>query len=160
MRDTTWRIRMSHKVSHKHKIALYNFANFSNLNKALRQLGHGWRRGRDSNPRYGIAVYSLSRGAPSATRPPLRAPKSLEALDIRGKPAISANAVNCGFLPRTEGDCGGMPGEAVRAPFPANPLIKSHRAVPEITEVIPTILGMFTASPAYRLRGESEWKWS
>src|SRR5690606_25063240 len=31
-----------------------------------------WRRGRDSNPRYRVRVYSLSRGAPSATRPPLR----------------------------------------------------------------------------------------
>ena len=32
----------------------------------------GWRRRRDSNPRYAINVYSLSRGAPSATRPLLR----------------------------------------------------------------------------------------
>ena len=31
-----------------------------------------WRRRRDSNPRYAINVYSLSRGAPSATRPLLR----------------------------------------------------------------------------------------
>ena len=31
-----------------------------------------WRRGRDSNPRYAFDVYSLSRGAPSTTRPPLR----------------------------------------------------------------------------------------
>ena len=31
-----------------------------------------WRRRRDSNPRYVINVYSLSRGAPSATRPLLR----------------------------------------------------------------------------------------
>ena len=31
-----------------------------------------WRRGRDSNPRY-VAVYTLSRRAPSTTRPPLRA---------------------------------------------------------------------------------------
>ena len=31
-----------------------------------------WRRERDSNPRYAINVYTLSRGAPSATRPPLR----------------------------------------------------------------------------------------
>lgn len=31
-----------------------------------------WRSGRDSNPRYGFAVYSLSRRAPSTTRPPLR----------------------------------------------------------------------------------------
>ena len=28
-----------------------------------------WRRRRDSNPRYAINVYTLSRGAPSATRP-------------------------------------------------------------------------------------------
>ena len=32
----------------------------------------GWRRRRDSNPRYAINVYSLSRGAPSATRPLLQ----------------------------------------------------------------------------------------
>ena len=31
-----------------------------------------WRRGWDSNPRWGISPYSLSRGAPSAARPPLR----------------------------------------------------------------------------------------
>ena len=31
-----------------------------------------WRSGRDSNPRYAFAVYSLSRRAPSTTRPPLR----------------------------------------------------------------------------------------
>ena len=30
-----------------------------------------WRRGRGSNPRYGFAVYTLSRRAPSTTRPPL-----------------------------------------------------------------------------------------
>src|SRR5438309_11740625 len=34
--------------------------------------GGCWRSGRDSNPRYGFAVYSLSRRAPSTTRPPLR----------------------------------------------------------------------------------------
>ena len=34
--------------------------------------GYGPRRGRDSNPRWGISPYSLSRGAPSAARPPLR----------------------------------------------------------------------------------------
>jgi hypothetical protein len=34
--------------------------------------GRKWRRGRDSNPRYAFDVYSLSRGAPSTTRPPLR----------------------------------------------------------------------------------------
>ena len=30
-----------------------------------------WRRERDSNPRYGVTAYSLSRRAPSTTRPPL-----------------------------------------------------------------------------------------
>ena len=34
--------------------------------------GVGWRRGRDSNPRGPFGAYSLSRGAPSTTRPPLR----------------------------------------------------------------------------------------
>jgi hypothetical protein len=33
-----------------------------------------WRRGRDSNPRWAFDPYSLSRGAPSASRPPLREP--------------------------------------------------------------------------------------
>jgi hypothetical protein len=31
-----------------------------------------WRRGRDSNPRWAFDPYTLSRGAPSTTRPPLR----------------------------------------------------------------------------------------
>jgi hypothetical protein len=31
-----------------------------------------WRRERDSNPRYAINVYTLSRRAPSTARPPLR----------------------------------------------------------------------------------------
>src|SRR5690606_35625937 len=34
--------------------------------------GLKWRRGWDSNPRDPFEVYSLSRGAPSTTRPPLR----------------------------------------------------------------------------------------
>ena len=33
---------------------------------------HIWRRERDSNPRYAINVYTLSRRAPSATRTPLQ----------------------------------------------------------------------------------------
>ncbi len=31
-----------------------------------------WRRGRDSNPRYGVTVHLLSKQAPSTARPPLR----------------------------------------------------------------------------------------
>ena len=42
--------------------------------------GLKWRSGRDSNPRYGFAVYSLSRRAPSTTRPPLRMLWRLRAL--------------------------------------------------------------------------------
>ena len=34
-------------------------------------LSGGWRRGWDSNPREAFDLYSLSRGAPSTTRPPL-----------------------------------------------------------------------------------------
>src|SRR5690606_8798357 len=34
--------------------------------------GGYWRKGWDSNPRYGFAVYALSRRAPSTARPPFR----------------------------------------------------------------------------------------
>ena len=44
-----------------------------------------WRSGRDSNPRYGFAVYSLSRRAPSTTRPPLR-------ISLEGGPLEGARA--------------------------------------------------------------------
>ena len=37
----------------------------------LKPVFYAWRRGRDSNPRYAINVYTLSRRAPSTTRPPL-----------------------------------------------------------------------------------------
>ncbi len=47
---------------------------YSQLEKcSLRELFSNWRRGRDSNPRWRFKPpYSLSRGAPSASRPPLR----------------------------------------------------------------------------------------
>ena len=38
----------------------------------LRPFCYFWRRGRDSNPRYGVTVHTLSRRAPSATRTPLQ----------------------------------------------------------------------------------------
>ena len=45
------------------------------------QLSYGrfglWRRERDSNPRWNFVPYSLSRGAPSTTRPSLRTTKTL-----------------------------------------------------------------------------------
>ena len=43
-----------------------------NAKGPLRDPSRFWRRRRDSNPRYAINVYSLSRGAPSATRPLLQ----------------------------------------------------------------------------------------
>ncbi len=50
-------------------------ARLSQLNPSVsgvRTYERRWRRGWDSNPRYAFDVYSLSRGAPSTTRPPLR----------------------------------------------------------------------------------------
>ncbi len=46
--------------------------NFGNSGKTQQNQIVKWRRERDSNPRYAFNVYSLSRGAPSATRPSLR----------------------------------------------------------------------------------------
>ena len=45
---------------------------FPQIFRFLRYLQTSWRSGRDSNPRYAFDVYSLSRRAPSTTRPPLR----------------------------------------------------------------------------------------
>ena len=42
------------------------------LSNIVENLIKGWRRRRDSNPREPFELYSLSRGAPSTTRPPLR----------------------------------------------------------------------------------------
>src|SRR5215210_6344547 len=42
-----------------------------------------WRSGWDSNPRYAFGVYSLSRRAPSTTRPPLRMHLEVEASRVR-----------------------------------------------------------------------------
>jgi len=56
-----------------------------------------WRSGRDSNPRYAFGVYSLSRRAPSTTRPPLR-------MLWNGRPCRGACRM----------------GQACRAPLPAS----------------------------------------
>ncbi len=40
--------------------------------KCRNRKGNGWRRERDSNPRRAFDPYTLSRGAPSTTRPSLR----------------------------------------------------------------------------------------
>ena len=46
------------------------------LQRKRNKISVKWRSGRDSNPRYAFGVYSLSRRAPSTTRPPLRMPFS------------------------------------------------------------------------------------
>ena len=50
-----------------------------------------WRSGRDSNPRYAFGVYSLSRRAPSTTRPPLRMPG-------RQRPSVRGAAAQGGVI--------------------------------------------------------------
>ena len=54
------------------EVSGYNTIPGAGTRICYRFLWQKWRRGRDSNPRWGISPYSLSRGAPSATRPPLR----------------------------------------------------------------------------------------
>ena len=52
----------------------------------------GWRRGRDSNPRYPRGVYRFSRPAPSTTRPPLRIVRPLPKRRRRGPKAALVDA--------------------------------------------------------------------
>ena len=64
-----------------------------------------WRRGRDSNPRYGITVYTLSRRAPSATRTPLQFVTSFR-LHRKQHPCgapSSASCLACVALPLSTG---------------------------------------------------------
>ncbi len=61
-----------------------------------------WRSGRDSNPRYAFGVYSLSRRAPSTTRPPLRIALELRPLAARDhfrKTSVPAMMDKCHSLP-------------------------------------------------------------
>ena len=55
-------------------VKLFNSVNLTNQSaETNHNLNYAkWRRGGDSNPRHPFEMYSLSRGAPSATRPPLR----------------------------------------------------------------------------------------
>ena len=59
-----------------------------------------WRRGRDSNPRYAINVYTLSRRAPSTTRPPLRIPDYLQAACTEACCAADAKGIQKWALPQ------------------------------------------------------------
>ena len=67
-----------------------------------------WRRERDSNPRWAFNPYSLSRGAPSATRP------SLRSLQILTQASIVSNF------------CSGLLG-AIAAPRPFGAAVASRR---------------------------------
>ena len=54
------------------KAILDTTASDQSCGPGVRRYVRRWRRGRDSNPRCAFGAYSLSRGAPSTTRPPLR----------------------------------------------------------------------------------------
>src|SRR5688572_26676384 len=53
--------------------------------------GGRWRSGWDSNPRYAFGVYTLSRRAPSTTRPPLRMPEA-QGTETGGAPSEGRGA--------------------------------------------------------------------
>ncbi len=64
--------------------------------------GDKWRRGRDSNPRYGVTVHLLSKQAPSTARPPLRRKTTLSHPELCAPAALPA--------PREGGMASGLPG--------------------------------------------------
>ncbi len=74
--------------------------------------GGGWvtrlggiarRRGRDLNPRWGVSPYSLSRGAPSATRPPLQKTALLVLWVLRRSASLHQAFLFCACLPSVPG---------------------------------------------------------
>ena len=68
-----------------------------NTNNSLFLLVY-WRRGRDSNPRWAFDPYSLSRGAPSAARPPLLdSPPSWTGGAVEWRPAHGGCVDRAGF---------------------------------------------------------------
>ena len=72
-----------------------------------------WRSGRDSNPRWAFDPYSLSRRAPSTTRPPLRMLwrlRALAGLETLRKMWCGVEAMGAGQTagsPGAAGECGG-----------------------------------------------------
>ncbi len=62
---------------------------FENLNKLFKY--RIWQRGRDSNPRYVIHVYTLSRRATSTTHPPLCGNQIVLFFQVFGKNACLKN---------------------------------------------------------------------
>ena len=72
---STYRLGISLKIHQPHKIigkVIIHIAYFKIILQYQYLIVKFWRRERDSNPRWAFNPYSLSRGAPSATRPPLR----------------------------------------------------------------------------------------
>ena len=68
-----------------------------------------WRRGRDSNPRWAFNPYSLSRGAPSAARPPLRETRSIQKRGSPAKRGCRADSRPTGPARRRRAGCGAGP---------------------------------------------------
>src|SRR5215208_2944883 len=81
----------------------------------------GWRSGRDSNPRYGFAVYSLSRRAPSTTRPPLRTASDRSMQSIAPESGAQSKRLERGHV-----EVLGRSGKLAAAPRP--PLWPGHGA--------------------------------
>ncbi len=70
-----------------------------------------WRRGWDSNPRYGVTVYLNSNQAPSTTRPPLRGIQHACAAGAR-----RLTQQECRFNPRPPQDDSASPATEAAAP--------------------------------------------
>src|SRR5688572_12087395 len=70
-------------------------AQFSGSNQA-QVSGKNWRRERDSNPRWAFDPYTLSRGAPSTTRPSLRRAQMIRTGRRAGKETGVTRSDGCG----------------------------------------------------------------
>jgi hypothetical protein len=114
-----------------------------------------WRRERDSNPRYAFDVYTLSRRAPSTTRPPLRIRFRLAARGF-GVKAIFPHKAAASWLPfckrkalypsqRQRQDL--LPSRASTPPcnFQAAARPRRRAIMPIITPQIPAIVNQNTA---------------
>src|SRR5690606_16103675 len=88
-----------------------------------RALEFFWRKGRDSNPRYGKPVYRISSPAHSTTLPPFREPRSVEPVSIALKAALAGHE-DVGFVPT---------GRSSRATPPAAPRRQAPAATPPVS---------------------------
>lgn len=108
-----------------------------------------WRRDRDSNPGY-LAVYTLSKRAPSATRPSLRCRPTLEyactgTSRIYHKGPVGREAAAC-IGSATNGTCGNRLKEVLTSKL--RPITHSSDAKGQGREAVSVVMGFIS-----RLRG-------